>query len=367
MTVEIMQRIIENFKIDGKLIHFEPFGSGHINTTYVAYFAFENKPTLRYIIQKINTTIFKQPEKLIDNIFDVTEFLKEKIKASGGDENRETLSLIENKNGTRYYKEPNGDFYRAYNFIEDATCYQTVTPELFYSSAKAFGKFAKELNGFDPKNMFDTIENFHNTADRYKKFEASLEKNASGRAKDCAEQIEFIKARKDFTTTVLKEIESGAIPLRVCHNDTKLNNVMMDRTTGEGICVIDLDTVMNGSLLYDFGDSIRFGASSAAEDETDLDLVYCDLAKYETYVKGYLETCQHILSEKEFELLAEASILMTFECGMRFLTDYLDGDVYFRIHRDSHNLDRARNQFKLVADMESKLSEMKAIQKKYKQ
>lgn len=289
MTVEIMKPILEKFEIDGNLIYVEPFGNGHINSTFAVYFSFENKSPIRYIVQKVNTTIFKKPEELMSNVLNVTDFLGKYISDNGGNPLRERITVVLSKDGKPFYCCENGDFYRVYHFIEDATCYQTVTKDLFYHSAKAFGRFAKSLDNFDASVLYDVIPNFHNTVNRYENFEISLKEDVKSRAKDCSEQIAFVQSRKDFCSVVTSEIETGAIPLRVCHNDTKLNNVMIDNETGVGICVIDLDTIMKGSLLYDFGDSIRFGASSALEDEEDLTKVFCDLEKYEMYVKGYLE------------------------------------------------------------------------------
>lgn len=363
MNISQATDIISKFDIEGTLISANEFGEGHINTTYEVYME-ENGKKIRYVMQKINTNIFTNPERLIDNIYSVTEFLKGQIALNGGDILRETLSLLPTKEGKNFYKNEQNEYFRIYHFIEDATCYQQATKELFYSSAKAFGKFARQLDGFDASGMFDTIEKFHDTVNRYKNFEIALNANPKDRAKDCLEQIEFVKARKEFCSILLDEIEKGEIPLRACHNDTKLNNVMIDNETHEGICVIDLDTVMKGSLLYDVGDSLRFGASSALEDEEDLDKVYFDLEKYEMYIKGYLEETKGILSKKEFEYLAHSGILITLECGMRFLTDHLDGDVYFKIHKENHNLIRAKNQFKLVFDMEQKLDQMIAINEK---
>lgn len=366
MTLEKMQEITAHFAVEGKLIYVEPFGGGHINTTYAVYFAFENRPTLRYIVQKVNTSIFTQAEKLMDNIASVTEFLKEKVRKEGGNPDREVLSIVKNLDGSAFYKDEEGGFYRLYHFVENATCYQIVTKDLFYQSAKAFGKFAKDLDGFEASGLFDVIENFHNTVDRFQKFQKSVAEDSHGRKKDCLAEIEFVMAREGFCSLVLDEIATGNIPLRVCHNDTKLNNVMIDNHSHEGVCVIDLDTIMKGSLLYDFGDSIRFGASSALEDEEDLSLVYCDLEKYQSYIQGYLEETKDILSPKEAELLHLAGKLMTLECGMRFLTDYLQGDVYFRVHKEEHNLIRARNQFKLVESMEENVGEMERISREAK-
>lgn len=365
MTLEEAKVIANQFEIEGTLIYAEPFGCGHINTTYMLCYVFETKPPVRYILQKLNTTIFTDTEGLMNNISLVTNFLKEKIITAGGDPNRETLTLYPTKEGKPFlsYK---GSAYRVYNFIEHATCYQSATPELFYSSAKAFAKFARQLDVFDPSVLIDTIEKFHDTENRYQNFMTSVNQDCMDRKKLVAPEIDFVQTRHEFCSIILNEIEAGTIPLRVCHNDTKLNNVMIDNDSQEGICVIDLDTVMKGSLLYDFGDSIRFGASTGAEDEEDLTKVSFDLEKYRLYVKGYLEECLDVLTKKEFELLAHGAILMTLECGIRFLADYLDGDIYFKVHKPNHNLIRARNQFHLVRDMERKLPEMIAINESLK-
>ncbi len=364
MTLYNAKQILDHFQIDGELIYCNPYGAGHINTTYMICYLHETTPPVRYILQKINTNIFAHPEALLQNISLVTNFIKNEIQINGGDINRETLSLIPAKSGAPFVKFED-HYYRVYNFIEYATCYQQATPELFYASAKAFGRFAKQLDGFDAALIEDTIINFHNTVSRFHNFTIALEQDTCNRVNEVTAETAFIHARETFCSIVLDEIEAGSIPLRVCHNDTKLNNVMIDNSTLEGICVIDLDTVMQGSLLYDFGDSIRFGASSAAEDEENLDLVYCDLEKFDLFVKGYLEECHSILSAKELELLPQAAILLTFECGIRFLTDYLNGDTYFKVHKPYHNLIRARNQFKLVADMESNLTQMSEIIEKH--
>ncbi len=361
MTLQQIQSIADPFRIPGALIRFHPFGDGHINATYVAYFQQEDGSTVRYIIQEINTVAFKNPVEVAENIQAVTSYLKEKIVAEGGDPNRETLTFLQNEDGTYYRWDDEKRFYRISLFLEGTTAHQTVTPHLFYQSAKAFGRFAKRLDGFDASGIFDTIPCFHNTEHRFQNLLQQVERDPLGRLSGCQEEVEFARQREQFCSVILNEIRSGAIPLRVCHNDTKLNNVLFDNESQQALCVIDLDTVMQGSLLYDFGDAIRFGASSAPEDEENLNLVFCDLEKYSCFVRGYLEEAGEILSPTEFELLAHSAMLMTFECGMRFLTDHLEGDVYFRIHRENHNLIRARNQFKLVADMEQKLAQMVAI------
>ncbi len=365
MTFDRLKAITDSFQIEGTPVAFNTYGDGHINNTYTVTFAQADGSSLRYILQEINTVAFQTPVQLVQNMYAITSYLKQKIAASGGDPLRETLTLVPNVNGTYYHWDDQGRFFRICPFIENAHSYQTVTPALFYQSAKAFGRFAQWLDDYDSSNLYDTIVDFHHTERRYQKLLRVAEADSRGRLAECQADMDFVEKRHPFCSIVLDEIAAGNIPLRVCHNDTKLNNVLIDDATGEGLCVIDLDTVMRGSLLYDFGDAIRFGTSSAPEDEENLDLVFCDLEKYEYFVRGYLEEAGSILSPKEFQLLAHSAILMTLECGIRFLTDYLEGDVYFRIHKPTHNLIRARNQFKLVADMESKLEQMMQINESY--
>lgn len=363
--LENPKEIINKFQFDGELLAIEPFGYGHINTTFAVYFKFVNKPPIRYILQKINNNIFKNPYRLMENIENVTQHLKTKILASGGDIKRETLTVIKTKDNKLLYEDDKGQYWRAYAFIENATCYQTVEkPILFYNAAKAFGRFQNLLSDFPAEKLFESIPNFHNTVSRYSDFIISLEKDTAKRANSVKQEIEFVKQRQKDCSVFVDLIKDGQLPLRVTHNDTKLNNIMMDNETDEGICIIDLDTIMPGSVLYDFGDSIRFGASSAAEDEQDLSKVYMVIDLFEQYTKGYLS--QASLTEVEISNLALSAKILTLECGIRFLTDYLDGDKYFKIHRDNQNLDRARTQFKLVKDMEEKMEQMNQIVYKYK-
>ena len=253
-----------------------------------------------------------------------------------------------------------------YDFVEDTICLQQPeTDEDFYQSAVGFGTFQQLLAEFPAEKLHETIPNFHNTPDRYRAFLETLERDPMRRAAQVKPEIEFALARQAEMAALQTALKSGELPLRVTHNDTKLNNIMIDDKTGKGICVIDLDTVMPGLAMNDFGDSIRFGASTAAEDETDLSKVSCSMDLFEIYVKGFLEGCDGKLTKKEVELLPMGAKVMTFECGMRFLTDYLDGDHYFKIHREKHNLDRCRTQFKLVADMEKKWDIMQEIVAKY--
>lgn len=360
-----IDEIINKFEFGGDFLSIEPFGCGHINSTYAIYFKFINKRPIRYILQKINTSIFKNPHELMENINSVTTHLKNKTIEAGGNPEQETITVVKTKDNELLYKDSEGNHWRAYIFIEDATCYQTVErPILFYNAAKAFGKFQRLLSDFPANKLFEVIPNFHNTTNRYKDFITAVEQNISGRADSVQAEIQFVKDRENDCNVFVNLIEKGELPLRVTHNDTKLNNIMMDNKTDEGICIIDLDTIMPGSVLYDFGDSIRFGASTAEEDERDLSKVNFSIELFEEYAKGYLS--EATLTPIEVENLALSAKIMTLECGMRFLGDHLNGDTYFKIHRENHNLDRARTQFKLVADMEIKLADMNKIVKKYK-
>lgn len=361
-----VREVIEQFDFHGTLKDWAPYGSGHINDTYLLTFLIGGGEK-KYILQKMNRHIFTKPEELMENISAVTEWLKKKIREKGGDVERETLNLVYDRRGRSYYRDPQGEYWRAYLFIQGASCFDMVEKEDdFYQSAVAFGHFQRLLADYPAATLHETIENFHNTVDRFQKFQAAVEKDACGRADSAREEIRFVMEREALAHKLCDLQEEGKLPLRVTHNDTKLNNIMIDDETGKAICVIDLDTVMPGLSVNDFGDSIRFGASTAAEDERDLSKVSCDLHLYEVYVKGFIEGCAGALTPLELEMLPMGAILMTFECGIRFLTDYLEGDHYFKTHREGHNLDRCRTQLKLVWDMENKLPQMKTIVEKYK-
>ncbi len=356
-----LREICENFKINGKLISTEKYGEGHINDTFLV-----KTDEAQYILQRVNNTVFKKPEDVMENISKITSFMAKKIAECGGDITRETLTLIKTLDEKNYYVSEDGRLFRVYAFIDNATCYQTIeNGEVFYQAARAFGQFQKTLKDFPAWELRETVANFHNTVDRYRIFKEAVKEDKVSRVESVKAEIEFALAREKDAGIIVDALSNKEIPLRVTHNDTKLNNVMIDDATGIGLCVIDLDTVMPGSMLYDFGDSIRFGASTAAEDELDLDKVTMDISLFEEYVKGYLEELGDSITQKEAELLPMSAKLMTLECGIRFLTDYLDGDHYFKIHRPRHNLDRTRTQLKLVWDMEQKMEQMHKIIKKY--
>lgn len=353
--------IAEKFHIDGTCTGLKQVKSGHINYTYHVTMEKDGQIS-ELLFQRINTTVFPSPEKLMQNIAAVTGHLQRKIREAGGDVLRETLTFFETPDGKNYYKTDDGEYWRVCNFISDTySCDAIESPRVFFNAGAAFGKFQGMLSDFPGASLHETIPDFHNTAKRYEAFEKAVSDDLSGRADAVREQIDFVRARKDECGLLVELTEQGELPVRVTHNDTKLNNILFDTKTDVGICVVDLDTVMPGLSLYDFGDSIRFGANTAAEDETDLSKVSLDLNLYENYVNGYLSTAFNGLTEKEIELLPFSAKLMTYECGMRFLTDYLNGDTYFRIDYPEHNRIRCLTQFALVADIEKKFEDMRAI------
>ena len=357
-----LEEIIKNFNIDGEYIGYYLSNDGHINNTFVLEFDDGLGKIKSYLLQLINTNVFKNPDELMENIVGVTEHLRKIVVDNGGDPERECLNVYFTSDGKPYYRDADGNCWRCYNFITGAhSCHSIDDPETFANAARAFGKFQCLLADYPSETLHETIPNFHNTLSRFADFEKAVSDNIAGRADSVRDEIDFVLARRDDAGVLVKLLEKGKLPLRVTHNDTKLNNVMFDNETDEGICVIDLDTVMPGLSLYDFGDSIRFGANTAAEDEKDLSKVSLSLPLYREYTAGYLSTAGQSLTPTEVEYLPFSAKLMTFECGMRFLTDYLNGDTYFRIAYDDHNLDRCRTQFRLVEDMERKMEDMKAI------
>jgi Ser/Thr protein kinase RdoA (MazF antagonist) len=354
--------IASQFAFEGDFLDARRCVIGHINGTYTARFRKADGTVHRYILQRINHQVFKHPEELMHNIEKVTVHLREKLIAAGGDAQRETLNLIPTVDGKTFYRTADGDYWRGYIFIEGAQTYQVVERlDHFYSAGKAFGKFQRLVSDLPADQLYETIPYFHHTRNRFQALVASVDRDAKNRARSVRTEIEFVEQRAGETSVLVDLLDKGELPRRITHNDTKFNNVMIDDETGEGICVIDLDTVMPGLSLYDFGDSIRSGANPAAEDEQDLSRVYLDLDLYESFARGYLEEARQFLTPAEVEYLPLSARLMTLECGMRFLADYLDGDVYFEIHREAHNLHRCRTQFKMVQDMEQKSDQIARI------
>lgn len=345
----------------------KPFGEGHINETYAVYMPnADGTDEPLYVLQRVNIHVFKNPAEVMENIFGVTEYLRDVIRREGGDLDRETLSYIKTKSGDTYFEDDEGQPWRCLNYISNSVCYQLVErPEQFYQSAKSFGHFLRQLGDYPAESLHETIPQFHDTVKRFNDFAAAVKKDVKNRGRLCRPEMEFALARKDDCGVLMKQLQEGILPLRVTHNDTKLNNILFDADTGKGLCIIDLDTIMPGLAANDFGDSIRFGASTAEEDERDLDKVHFDIHLYELYVKGYLEMAKDVLTPAEVASLPWGARLMTLECGMRFLMDFLQGDVYFKTAYSEHNLVRARTQFRLVKEMEEQFDAMCDIVKKY--
>ena len=361
-----LEQIASQFELEGELMNIAPHGNGHINDTFLLTYKIGKMGCIRVILQRMNKSVFPRPVELMENVMNVTSFLYKKIEENGGDPFRETVNIIPARDGRPYYKESEEDYWRCMVFITDAYSLDEVEkPEDFYESAVAFGKFQSLLSDYPAETLHETIANFHNTKSRFADFKKAVEEDVAGRAKEVQEEIQFVLDREADASFFVDLIDKGELPIRVTHNDTKSNNIMMDNKTGKGICVIDLDTTMPGLAMYDFGDSIRFGASTGAEDEKDLSKISCSMELFDIFTKGFIEGCEGNLTAREIECLPMGAKIMTYECGMRFLADYLQNDIYFKTSRPEHNLDRARTQFKLVADMESKWDEMHAIVSKY--
>ena len=343
--------ILRQFCLEAEPASCTPYGCGHINRTYLVATAGGRC----YILQKINHHTFRDVAGLMENIELVTEHLRRKSP-----DPRSVLTLIRTKDGKSYLEADDG-YWRVFRFVEDSICLQQPESDAdFYESAVGFGTFQQLLSDFPAEKLHETIPNFHNTPDRYRAFHETLTRDPMHRAAQVQPEIEFALARQAEMAALQNALDAGELPLRVTHNDTKLNNVLFDAKTRKALCIIDLDTVMPGSALYDYGDSIRFGAATAAEDERELDKMEMSLERFRVFTRGYVRACPG-LTQKELELLPLGAKVMTMECGVRFLTDHIDGDNYFSIHREGQNLDRAHTQFKLVADMERKWDKMKEI------
>lgn len=347
-----MQEIYDQFQLDGLPILCQRYGSGHINETYLLV---TNRAHL-YILQRINNSIFTNVDGLMANIIAVTEYLRK-----ADPDPRHVLTLVPTRNGGMYLSAAQG-YYRVYEFITDSLCLDRAeTAEDFRQSAVAFGMFQNQLAAFPAETLTETIPHFHDTPDRYRQLKEAIQADRAGRVKSAEKEIGFYLSREKDAGELMNMLREGALPLRVTHNDTKLNNVMLDAGSRTPLCVIDLDTVMPGLAANDFGDSIRFGASTAAEDERDLSQVSMSLPLFEAYAEGFLSACGERLTGAEKETLPLGAKLMTLECGVRFLTDYLNGDTYFHVSRENHNLDRTRTQMTLVMDMENKMDAMRKI------
>ena len=339
------------FQIDGNPIGCQELSQGHINQTL----KISTDTGAEYVLQKINKYVFRNPIRLMSNVSSVTDYLHQRVEDC-----RHALHFIPTNKGLYYHRDRKGEFWRMYNFVGGFCLNTPESDEDFYQSALAFGRFQQLLSDFPADSLYETIPEFHNTIDRYCQFKASVESDPCGRVSQCREEIKFLLKREELGGTLQRMRESGELPLRVTHNDTKLNNVLLDRKTRKALCVLDLDTVMPGLSLYDFGDAIRFGAATAAEDEPDVEKMEMNLHLFEVYTRGYLEAAPS-LTDKEVEMLPMGALIMTLEVATRFLKDYIDGDLYFKTAYPEHNLIRARTQIKLVADMQSKWDEMNRI------
>ena len=349
-----VKAIAAKFPIDGKPVEYSQIKTGHINQTYLV----TTDQGVKYILQWINQYVFPNVNALMNNMSAISSFLR-----GEGQGRMAMISYIDTIDGQNYYDDGEGGAWRIYRFVDNSVCHMRAEGvEDFYQSAKAFGGFQYALRNFPADSLEETIKDFHNTVDRFNKFRAAIEEDACGRLESVRPEVEFALMREERACRLHHMREDGKLPVRATHNDTKINNVLLDKDSGEALCVIDLDTVMPGLSAYDFGDAIRFGASTAAEDETELDKVHLDLELFRAFTKGYLEACPSLV-EGEVEALAQGAYTMTLECGVRFLTDYLMGDKYFSISREQHNLDRCRTQFKLIEDMEKHWGEMEEIVK----
>ena len=358
---QLMKKVLSQFGINGEVESIRPLKSGHINQTNVV-----SVNGHQYTVQVINTYVFPDADGVMENILAVTDHLRKKIVAAGGDPSREVLHYYATAEGKGNWKDEDGRQWRVYDFVDDCITYDIADDlQILTDAGSAFGNFQKLLADYDGSTLNETIVNFHNTRQRYVNMEAGIARNASGRLDTALPEVEFYRARTETATYLVDRIESGILPLRVTHNDTKFNNILIDSASKKPICVIDLDTIMPGLAAYDFGDAIRFCANSAAEDEKDLDKVYFCMDKFEAFAKGFIGGAEGFFTEAEIDSMVWGCIIMTLECGCRFLLDYLDGDKYFHTDYPEHNLVRARTQMKLVAEMEARFDEMQAIVRKY--
>jgi len=362
-----LKAVVAQFDVAGEFVDAQPYGTGHINDTYLVRMR-EAETIVPWIVQRINHRIFRDVAGLMDNILRVTQHVRNRLAAiPGSDLRRETLTVIPTRGGQAYFQDSEGNCWRTYVFITGARTYDEVQGRtMAREAAKAFGRFQKLLMDLPAPALHETIPFFHHTPNRFARLEAAIAADAAKRADSCRPEIDFALARKDTTAVLVDLIDAGRLPLRVTHNDTKINNVMIDDRDGRGVCVIDLDTVMPGSVLYDFGDEVRTTTGTAAEDERDLKKVRFQIEMFDALVQGYLEAARDVLVPAEVDHLAFCGRLITFEIGIRFLTDYLEGDVYFKTHRPGHNLDRCRTQFEMVRQMEAQAEEMDRIVARYR-
>lgn len=357
-----LNEIASRFQLHGDFISGKPYGSGHINDTFAVYMN-QGGVLVRYVLQRINHGVFTKPKQLMENIARVCEHnLKTCSDLDLPEPSRRVLTVIPARDGHPYVIDEENYYWRSYIFIENSKTYDSIeNKEQAYEAAKSFGNFQKLLANLEGDRLHETIPDFHNTSARYQNLVRAIEADSSNRAASVRKEIDFFTSRESDTGRLISLMQEGTLPERVTHNDCKLNNVMIDDNTGEGICVIDLDTVMPGSALYDFGDMVRTATSPALEDEPDTSKVTMQMPMFEAIVKGYLTGAGSMLCAAELEELPFSGKLITLEIGMRFLTDYLEGDQYFKIHREQHNLDRCRTQIALVQSIEAQIEAMNSV------
>lgn len=359
-----LKNVVEQFIIQGEVINIEQINKGYINCTYKVETLSKNNNVHQYILQRINTNVFWNVDDLMSNFQITTSHLSEKLTMPGNHKRGNVQTLRPTKDGKLYYEDAAG-VWRVMTYFDNV--YSIDIPEntsVFYYAGVSFGRFIKAMGSVDVIQIKEVIHNFHNTYKRYLDLEAAISLDSQSRASASIDEIAFVRARTAWFDKIAKALEDGVIPTRICHNDCNLNNILFDENTHLPVAIIDLDTVMPSSPLYDFGDSMRIGTNTAKDYEKDLSKVSCDLQFYEAYARGYLEACGDILTKEELELLPISSLIITVEDGIRFLTDHLNGDTYYRVDYEGQNLDRARTQLKLLEDMEQKLPEIKKILQK---
>ncbi len=359
--------VLKKFGISFDSFRVQTFHSGHINSTHKVDIRFQGKSD-SFVLQRINTFVFSNPIGIMENIDKVTKHIRNKLISEGTDPNGRVLDFLKNAEGVNYYFEDKENFWRVYRYIDNSITYdQAEDPAVLRNAGYAFGLFQKQLCDFPMEELQDTLPDFHNTPKRMENLFAAQERDAAGRRCEIEEDIQILKEHREIWSKLENDRAAGLLPVRVTHNDTKYNNILIDKDSGEAVCVIDLDTVTPGLCAYDFGDAIRFSANTAAEDEADTSKVSLDLGLYEAFASGFISVCKEFCTKEELESLALGAITMTFELAARFFEDYLNGDQYFKVHHPKHNLERARSQLALALDMKEKFDRMQEINRRYAQ
>jgi len=366
LSEDRLNKISAAYGIAGELVGAEDFGNGHINDTILLRYSIGGTEK-KLVLQKINKYVFHRPDELMQNTIAITEHIRRKVIAVGGDPEREVVNVVYTANGDAFFIDEDGEYWRITRYIDNTVSIETVsTAEQFYETGRAFGNFQSQLSDFPAETLYYTIPEFHDTRARFGYFKKVLAEDAMNRAATCADEIAFFLGREDLAVYLMDGYDRGEFPLRVTHNDTKLNNLMIDTDTGKAVCVIDLDTVMPGFAMTDFGDAIRCGTCTAREDERDVSKVRCDLELYDAFTHGFIDGCAGKLTPHEIEILPKGAVCIAYELAMRFLTDYLLGDLYFKTDYPEHNLVRARTQIQMVHELEANADAINAIIGKYK-